>query len=140
MSQENVEIVRRFLANWAARDLDAALECVHAEVEFDWSGSMSPYRDVFKGHAEVRRGWNEILDSWEEFRPQIEDVIDCGLDRLITPTFVQARGRSGIEVEAHGAVLWRLREGVILYAKLFQNKEEALKAVGLSEQDAHADS
>jgi hypothetical protein len=38
-------------------------------------------------------------------------------------------------------MLWTLRDGKILRrGKMFQTKDEALEAVGLSEQDAHAES
>jgi ketosteroid isomerase-like protein len=141
MSHENLDIVRRFYAGWARRDLDAALACVHPEIEFDWSGSMSSFKDIYRGRAGIKQAWIEILDAWDEFSPEVEGVIDCGPERLVTPTLVRGRGKSsGIQMEAHGAVLWKLREGKILLGKLFQSKEEALEAVGLSEQDAHADS
>ena len=42
MSQQDLEIVQRFEDSWTRRDLDAALECVHTDFEFDWSESMSP--------------------------------------------------------------------------------------------------
>ena len=35
-------------------------------------------------------------------------------------------------------MLWVLREGKILSGKLFQNREEALKAAGLTDQDISA--
>jgi hypothetical protein len=43
-------------------------------------------------------------------------------------------------MEAQGAMLWTVREGKIVGAKMFQTKAEALEAVRRSEQDAHADS
>jgi ketosteroid isomerase-like protein len=136
--KENVEVVRRFYASWSRRDLDAALECVHPEIEFDWSGSLSPFRGIYRGREGVVLAWTEIMDAWTKFAPEIEKVIECGPERLITPTLVRGQGKaSGVQGEAHGAVLWTLREGKIIQGKLFQSKEEALEAVGVSEQDAH---
>jgi hypothetical protein len=52
---------------------------------------------------------------------------------VITVTVVRGRGQgSGIGIEGTGAVLWKLRERRVLRAKLFQTREEALEAVGLS--------
>jgi ketosteroid isomerase-like protein len=86
----------------------------------------------YKGHSELLRAWTEILDAWDEFSPQIDEVIECGPERLITPTTVRGRGKgSGIEIEAHGAVLWTLRDGKVARGKLFQSKDDALEAVGL---------
>ena len=41
-----------------------------------------------------------------------------------------------------GKVAWvyTFRDGLIVHQKLYMGQSEALKAVGLSEQDAHADS
>ena len=45
-------------------------------------------------------------------------------------THVRARGKgSGVTVEADGAGVWRVRDGKIAYAKLYQSKAEALAAV-----------
>jgi len=137
MSQENVEIVRRFEQNWANRDLEAALECVHDDVEFDWSNSMGPSMGTYSGHNGFTRFWTEMLEAWDEFRPESVEVFECEPDRLITLDVVRARGKgSGIEMESRGAMLWTVQESKILRAKMFQTKEEALEAVGLSDQDA----
>jgi ketosteroid isomerase-like protein len=141
MSQENVEIVRRFEQNWASRDLEAALECVHDDIEFDWSNSMGPSMGTYSGHNGFTRFWTDMLEAWDEFGPESVEVFECGPNRLITLDVVRARGTgSGIEMESRGAMLWTLQEGKILRAKMFQTKDEALKAAGLSEQGAYADS
>jgi ketosteroid isomerase-like protein len=141
MSQENVELVKRFEESWAASDLDAALECVHAEMEFDWSDSMGPFAGTYRGRDGLTRFWTEMLEAWEHFSPKMEEVVDIGPNRLITLDVVRGRGKgSGVDIEARGAMLWTFREGKIVRAKMFQTKHEALVAAGLSEQDAHAGS
>jgi ketosteroid isomerase-like protein len=139
MSQENVEVVRRFETSWANRNLEAALECVHDDLEFDWSDSMGPFVGTYKRRAGLTRFWTDMLEAWERFSPEIEEIIDCGPERLITLDVVRARGKgSGIDMEARGAMLWTVQEGRISRVKMFQTKDEALEAVRLSEQDARA--
>ncbi len=134
MLRENVELVQRFEASWAKRDLDAALECVSAEMEFDWSASISPFKGTYMGHDGLARFWTEMLDAFDRFSPEMEEVIECGPEELITVDLVRGRGKgSGIEIEARGAMLWTVREGRIVRGKMFQTKEEAIEAVGLSE-------
>jgi ketosteroid isomerase-like protein len=136
MSQENVDVVRRFEDSWGRRDLPAALECVRAEMEFDWSASMGPFKGTYKGHEGLTRFWTEMQDVWERFSPEMVEVIECGPEKLITVDVVRARGRgSGIETEARGAMLWTLREGKIARAQMFQTKEEALEAIGHSGEE-----
>ena len=134
MSVENVALVRRFEESWRNQELDAALECVHDEIEFDWSDSIGPFVGTYRGHDGFTRFWNELLDAWERFSPEAVEFIECGPQELITLDVVRARGRgSGIDMESRGAMLWTLREGKIARAKMFQTKAEALEAVGLHE-------
>jgi hypothetical protein len=52
---------------------------------------------------------------------------------LITLDVVRAKGKgSGVHTEARGAMLWTLHEGKIARAKMFQTKDEALAAAGVS--------
>ena len=134
MPHENVALVRRFEDSWTRRDLEAALECVHTDFEFDWSESIGPFVGTYSGHDGLARFWRDLLDAWEYFSPTMEEVIECGPEGLITLDVVRARGReSGIDMEARGAMLWTLRKDKIVRVKMFQNKAEALAAVGLSE-------
>jgi hypothetical protein len=56
------------------------------------------------------------------------------------PATQHLKGRDGIEVAVRGTVVWTIRNGAIERATLYQERQDALEAVGLSEQDAHADS
>jgi ketosteroid isomerase-like protein len=131
VSQENVDLVRRFEESWTRRDLDAALECVHAEVELDWSDSMSPFKGTYKGHNGLARLWTDLLDAWDHFSPEAVEAVECGPDDLITADVVRARGKgSGIDTESRGAMWWTFRDGKIVRAKMFQTMDEAVEAVG----------
>ena len=141
MSQENVEVVRRFEKSWSEQDLDAALECVHHELEFDWSDSIGPFGGTYEGHDGLTRFWNDMLEAWDDFSPQMVEVLECGPERLISVDVVRARGKgSGIEMESRGAMLWTVQQGKIVRAKMFQTKDDALQALGLSEQDSRGGS
>ncbi len=50
------------------------------------------------------------------------------------------RGRDGIEITVRPSGVWTIRDGRIVHVCFYQEWQEALEAVGLSEQDAHADS
>jgi ketosteroid isomerase-like protein len=131
MSPRNVEVVRRFLdLTLQHLDIDAALELTHPDAEFDWSNSLAPYRGVYRGPAELVQYWQVWLDAWEEWRTEIKEAIEVDWETIVVVTHVKARGRgSGVAVEAAGAGVWRVRDGKIAYAKLFQTKDEALAAV-----------
>jgi ketosteroid isomerase-like protein len=128
-AERDVEVVRRFQEAWIAEDLDGVLECVHPDMEFDWTESTAPFRGVYQAHDGMRRYWDDVREAWEWFRPEIDEVIDCGDGRLVTPTTVRGRARaSGIELEARGTMLWVVRDGKIARGKLFQTTDEAMDA------------
>ena len=47
---------------------------------------------------------------------------------IVVGSHLRARGREGIEVDAHGGQLWRLRDGLVVRVTLFQSFEEARAA------------
>jgi ketosteroid isomerase-like protein len=131
ISEDNVEIVRRFYKCWTDQDFDGVLACADPAVCFDWSESRSPYRGVYTGHEGVMEFRKELEEAFDDFSVEAIDTIELDSERLVTVTAVRGRGReSGILLRADGAMLWRLREGRILGGKLFQNKDEALEAAG----------
>jgi hypothetical protein len=60
------------------------------------------------------------------------EYIDAGEHVVISFTN-RFRGRDGIEVQARGAVLCAIRDGLIVRVCLYQEVQEALEAAGLSE-------
>jgi hypothetical protein len=59
-------------------------------------------------------------------------LIDAG-EYVITPLIGYIRGRDGIEATARFTYLWRLRGSAIVRITLYQERDEALEAAGLSE-------
>ena len=54
------------------------------------------------------------------------------------PGTLHVKGRDGIEVVSRGAFVWTIRNGAIERMVMYQSRQDALEAVGLSEQDAHS--
>ena len=149
MSQENVERLRvgieLFLAGTSELDREEMLgklgELWDPEIELD--ASESPVLDlngVYRGADAVQQYWREWLAAWKtnEFEYQL---VDAG-DRVVQLFDLRMRGRStGIEMP-FGNVAWvyTFRDGLAVRMKFYISHTEALEAVGLSEQDAHADS
>jgi ketosteroid isomerase-like protein len=72
----------------------------------------------------------EFLAPWEDYRYEVHEVIEAG-DHVVTPFTTHFRGRDGLEVEAHATWVWRIRDGAMKRVCLFQDRDEALEAVGL---------
>ena len=132
MSQENVEIVERFLEarNRGGRQY---LDYVDPDAEFDLSESRSPYSGVYRGHDQIVRQWESLREAWTKAELRPEEPVAVG-DQVVVTTRISARGRnSGVQLEGHAAHVYRIKEGKIDRLKLFQTRAEALEAVGLKE-------
>jgi ketosteroid isomerase-like protein len=139
MSQENVEVVRRHIDAYNRRDLMTLLALWHPDAEIDWSQSRGPLRGVYSGYREYEAFWKEFWSMFEEIKIEPHDFTEIGSEVVVTTT-AHLRGREEIEVVARNALVYRVESGQITRLRMFQEEAEALEAVGLSEQDAHADS
>jgi ketosteroid isomerase-like protein len=124
MSQENVEIVRRFLN----ADVDEALR--YADPGIVWN----PVEELpTQGHDAVRADVAHWKSAWDDYKLILEDFADMG-DRVLATVRQRGRGReSGIEVDARFYDLYTLRDGKIVRMDQFTERSEALEAVGRSE-------
>jgi len=138
MSQENVEIVKAAYDAFNREDWDASLKAAAPGFEMDFSRAVGPWRGVF-GLDQSRRVMEEFRETWESARWEPDEFIEAG-DFVVVPLTAHLQGRGGIEVVGHTAWVWTIGNGAIERATMYQERQEALEAVGLSEQDAHADS
>ena len=138
MSQENVEIVKAAIDAVNRGDWDAAFQDAAPGFEQDMSRAVGLERGIH-GLDQARRNWEEFAASWESFRVEPHEFIEVG-DHVVVPGTGHMVGRDGIEVEARVTLVWTIRNGAIERSTMYQERQDALEAVGLSEQDAHADS
>ena|SRR5439155_2981515 len=140
MSEENVEIVRRTNEAFNHGDIVVALTDFMAPdiVYFE----LDAYLDtpaVVRGREACVKAMFDFISAFQEFRADIEDIADAG-DWVITLTHWQGSGaESGASVDLREVIGWRLQDGLAVEGRVFASWQEALEAVGLSEQDAHAD-
>jgi ketosteroid isomerase-like protein len=128
ISQENVEVVRRGYEAFNRRDLDAIEN--HPDVEVDWSRSRGVEAGVYRGREAANGFWSTFHDTFDRVVAVPEQFIEHG-DYVIVLDRTCLLGRDGIEVEARNVSLVTVRHGQILRWRLYQEKAEALKAMGL---------
>ena len=138
MSQEDVEIVKAWYDAFNREDWDAMLKDAAPGFELDFSRSDGPLAGVF-GLDQIRRATEEFFETWESAQLEPHEFIEAG-DLVVVPGTQHVKGRGGIEVAARGVYVWTIRNGALERMVMYQNKEDALEDLGLSEQDAHADS
>jgi ketosteroid isomerase-like protein len=138
MSQENVELSRRSIDALNRRDLDAFLSLMDDEVEA--VSRLAPIEGVHHGHEGIRRWWETLFEAWPDFSAEVVELRGVE-DVTVGMVHIRAHGASS-DIPSDWTVcsVGRWRDGKCLWWGNFRSRVEALKAVGLSEQDAHAGS
>jgi ketosteroid isomerase-like protein len=139
MSQENVEIVRRMYDAFAEGRLD--FEFVAPDIEWRGPREFPDLSEPWYGHEGVTRYFTKLAEIFDDYRMVPERFIDAGDDRVLVFSREGGRGKgSGAQVETHlTAHLWTMKDGKAVRMQSYWERADALEAVGLSEQDAHAD-
>ena len=139
MSQENVEAMRSAMEAFNRRDGegfgaqladDAVIVPVRAAVE----------GTVYRGPDAAAQYCAAVDDSWEDLEWDVEEIRDGG-DWVLAMGRIRGEGRnSGAAIDARAGWVARFDDGVITDFHTYADRTQALEAVGLSEQDAHAES
>lgn len=127
--EEKTALVERLMDALNRQDLDAAMELLHPEIEFDWSRSRGVQAGVYRGLEETRGFIEAFWDSWAEFEYPAGQLIPVGQGVVRTGGFRGIGRGSGVAVEAKGAQLAEFKGGKISRITLFQSPEDALEAL-----------
>jgi ketosteroid isomerase-like protein len=139
MSQENVELDRQAAAAFNRRDFDAWLAYLDPEITW-YAMADEPEPGPFQGHQGVLKMASRWLDLLPDLRLDIKEYIDAG-DYVIVPTRVYGHAAgSDADVVVDEVFVNRYRDGKIVEVREYRTRQEALEAVGLTEQDAHTSS
>jgi ketosteroid isomerase-like protein len=129
MSQENVETVRRAIAAINARDIDAYLACCTQNVELLIAESVGA---EYLGADGIRRFFTDIEDIGPDFLIEVQRVQAIGDSNALALLRVGSTGRaSGIVTSAESGNVYDFVDGKISRIRIFLDRDEALKAVGL---------
>jgi ketosteroid isomerase-like protein len=135
MSQENVELVARFYEQATSKAdlltaMPRAMEFCHPEVEWTSRGDGLTYR----GREGVREALERWLESFDDYRYEVQRIVDCGGDNVLVVGLEVGRGAmSGAEVRSVNHELLTIRDGMIVRFREFYDESDALEAAGLSE-------
>jgi ketosteroid isomerase-like protein len=135
VSEENIDVVRRWVELFNTRDIAAMLRLSDPSIEFH-SVFAAVGGAIYRGHDQMRRWHRDLQETWgEEIRLEPEAYFDLGEDTL-TFYMYYARGQhSGAEVAMPAASVVRVRDGLITYVKAYSQRAEALSDLGLTEDE-----
>jgi ketosteroid isomerase-like protein len=133
MSQENVETVKAFMTRFAAGDRIEWHDHFDPDVIWDTSASRLPSAGIYRGHQGVERFFREWLGTWRDYKVETREYIDAGGSVVVV--FRQSgTGRgSGVRTERDFFGVYDLSDSKVVRYRMYESREEALKAAGLSE-------
>jgi ketosteroid isomerase-like protein len=130
MSQENVELVRRFFEVAAERRLKELRWAFAPDFELREERSM-PEAETFSG-PDAMEQWSRKWAAMFDYTYVPREIHDAG-NRVLVDAVVRARGkRSGAETVSTYYLVWTFRNGKASSVDTFQDRTEAFKAAGLA--------
>ena len=99
---------------------------------------------VIRGTDQIKQVWALWLEAFDELHADLEEAFDAGNAVVCRVHWIGRGATSGMSVDVHQFDVFELHDGTITRAMLGhkskgEDRAAALEAVGLPEQDAHAE-
>jgi ketosteroid isomerase-like protein len=133
MSRKNVELLRRLIEAFNASDIETYVALSDPSIEFHTA--FAAVGAVYRGHDDARRWQRDLADAWNEIRIEPEAYFDLGEHTLAVQVTHGPGRHSGAEVAMPTALVARWRNGLLVYAKAYADREHALRDLGVSEDE-----
>jgi ketosteroid isomerase-like protein len=118
LSQENVDMTKSFIDAYNRR---GRADVVDTE-------------QTVNGRDAVLALWSQWRETFDEFRAEIEETVDCGTHIVCATRWVGRGSASGVAVDVSQVDVYEVRDGTIVRATLaYPDKAAAREAVGRSE-------
>ena len=130
MAESDIDVVCGSHDAFRRRDLDAFVGYMDPGIEF--TSLVLEVEGTYRGHDGIRSWWNDILDVFPEWQPQVEDARQVG-ERVLLKVRAEGAGTgSGIDVDRAIWQVAEVRDGRIAAWRFFRTEDEALAAAARS--------
>jgi ketosteroid isomerase-like protein/anti-sigma regulatory factor (Ser/Thr protein kinase) len=129
-AKENLRVVRELFAAFAARDVSRATQLMDRGVMMEPLSTPVERRTPYLGVDGLRRYLQDLDETWDRFDVTIEGFRADG-QHVVASGRIRARQRE-LALDDPAAFAFRLREGKVVWTKVYGSHEEALAAVGWS--------
>jgi ketosteroid isomerase-like protein len=111
MSEDAIEVVRRFNEALNAGDLSGMIACLTEDTVFE-NTEPAPDGERYEGKAAVGAFWKAFLEGSQAARIEVEELLGCG-ERVVMRWRYAWRETSGASGHIRGIDVYRLRRGRI---------------------------
>ena len=129
MSRGKTEMVLAFIEAINRRDWEGVFDDAAPGFEVDVSRAVGPYRGVYTVE-DAQQLFRDFADSWQSLRIEPDEYVE-GDDFVLGTSTMHLEGRDGISVTSTVTWVWSVGEGKLARATMYQDRSEALAAVGL---------
>jgi ketosteroid isomerase-like protein len=140
MSKENVDFLESLFAGARELDKQALLEALPkliaqtCDPEIEWvEDPLRADRRIYRGHDGVRESWERWLENFEDYRTEIERIVDCGDKALVAAREYGRGAASGAATSQRLYLVCSFRNGKIARYGEFSDEDAAHRAAGLAE-------
>jgi uncharacterized protein len=137
VSQDNVEALRWLYEQFAQGNFWAARDVLDPEIEWEWSASMMDVvggqRVTYSGLEGVEWAIRDWFEAWDWFWVEAEELIPVGDEVVASVRRHGCPKGSDLDVETTAAEVWTMRDGRAIRFKAYDDRQDALAAVGLTE-------
>jgi len=131
MSQQNVEIVRKWFETWNRGDLDSFIDLYAIDAELTPPESWVETSTV-KGQGEIRRFFEGLREAWEGRDVAVLQELFRSGEQVVSRMDWQVQGRaSGIVTHLPITNVTTIVSGKIIRQRHYLDHADGLKAVGL---------
>ncbi len=133
MSQENVELVRRFYDRIDQDGWEAAFAAgLHPDCGLIFVAG--PQAGTHRGAAQIQAAVADLQAGFDSWIAEPEEVLESGDQVVVTHrNRLRPKGGDGAEFEYRNGFVYTISDGLIVSAVGYPTPEEALEAAGLSE-------
>ena len=132
MSQEDADSIRRAYEVWNESGPAAVTDQFWAEDAVYREGPGWPNAGVHRGRAAALARMQSLIDLAGPLEVRLDNLIDVGDGRFVACTRMVGQGENAPYTQSF-AVVHRLRDGLVVEADYYLDRDQALRAVGLSE-------
>ena len=129
-ADDNIRVVRDLFEAFAARDVSRTSELVDRGVMMEPLSTPVERRTPYLGVDGLRRYLRDLDETWDEFDVTIANTRADG-EHVVAGGSIRAR-QGDVIVDEQAAFCFRLRNGKVVWAKVYRSHEEARAAVGWS--------
>jgi ketosteroid isomerase-like protein len=131
MSQENVDRLRRAFEAWSRGDRQTVEALLRDFLAPGFEMHPLYLDEVYRGVEGLWAMWAAARATWEDYRFELEEILDLDDDALVMCRILDRGAASGVPISQPLGMLFTFRDDKAVRAKSFPSKQEALEAVGV---------